>query len=70
MRPGLMRAPLDIRSHQALVDIPFDARRFSIRYVSSSNLDYDGVVIHRNYNGWVQNLQNAIVEQSASAAAR
>lgn len=66
--PGLMRGTLNLRTHQAVVDIPYDTRRFNIRYVSSTNLDYDGAVIHRNYNSWVQNLQNAIVTQSASDA--
>ena len=66
--PGLMRGTLDLRSHQAVVDIPFDQQRFMIRYVSSSNLNYDGTTIHRNYNSWVQNLQNAIITQSASSS--
>jgi hypothetical protein len=66
--PGLMRGMLNLRTHQAVVDIPYDTQRFSIRYVSSSNLDYDGNAIHRNYNSWVQNLQNAIVAQPAVGA--
>jgi hypothetical protein len=66
--PGLMRGILNLRSHQAIVDIPFDTRRFSIRYVSSTNLDYNGTDIHRNYNSWVQNLQNAIIAQSSTGA--
>lgn len=65
--PGLMRAVLNLRTHQAVVDITYDPQRFLISYVSSSNLDYDGTSIHRSYNNWVQNLQNAIVAQSATA---
>ncbi len=65
--PGLVRATLNLRTHQAVVDIPYDQQRFVIRYVSSSNLDYDGQNIHRNYNSWVQNLQNAIIARSADA---
>ena len=64
--PGLMRGVLNIRDHQALVDIPFDSQRFSIRYAGSSNLNYDGTNIHPNYNSWVQNLQRAIMSQSAA----
>jgi hypothetical protein len=64
--PGLMRGTLNLRTHQAVVDIPYDTRRFSIRYVSSANLDYTGSTIHRNYNTWVRNLQNAIVVQSGA----
>lgn len=63
--PGLVRATLNLRGHQAVVDIPYDQQRFRIHYVSSSNLEYDGVNIHRNYNSWIQNLQNAIVSRSA-----
>ena len=61
--PGLVRGTLNLRTHQAVVDVPYDTQRFLIRYVSSSNLDYDGQVIHRNYNSWVQNLQRAIMAQ-------
>jgi hypothetical protein len=61
--PGLMRGTLDLRSHQAVVDIPYDQQRFTIRYVTSSNLNYDGTSIHPNYNSWVQNLQRAIMAQ-------
>lgn len=61
--PGLVRGTLNLRTHQAVVDIPYDTQRFLIRYVSSTNLDYDGQVIHRNYNSWVQNLQRAIMAQ-------
>ena len=66
--PGLVRGTLNLRTHQAVVDIPYDTQRFSIRYVSSSNLDYDGRVIHRNYNSWVQNLRNAIMAQPPAGA--
>ncbi|MBL6457035.1 hypothetical protein JMJ55_16995 [Belnapia sp. T6] len=68
--PGLMRGTLNLRSHQAVVDIPYDTRRFTIRYVTSSNLDYGGGTIHRNYNSWVRNLQNAILVQSGADAPR
>lgn len=60
---GLMRGTLNLRTHQAVVDIPYDTQRFSIRYVSSANLDYQNGLIHKNYNSWVQNLQNAILAQ-------
>lgn len=66
--PGAIRGTLNLRTHQAVVDIPHDTQRFGIRYVSSSNLDYDGTGIHRNYNSWVQNLQNAIMAQPPAGA--
>lgn len=63
--PGLMRGTLNLRDHQAVVDIPYDTERFSIRYVGSSNLNYDGTNIHPNYNSWVQRLQRTIIAQPA-----
>ena len=62
--PGRFRGTLDLRSHQAVVEIPYDTRRFTIRYVTSTNLDASPGMIHRNYNGWVQNLQAAIIRES------
>ncbi len=61
--PGLLRGTLSRRDQQAVVDIPYDARRFSIRYVRSSNLNYDGANISSNYNSYVQRLHRAIVAQ-------
>ncbi|MFT8243674.1 hypothetical protein [Roseomonas sp. BN140053] len=63
--PGRVRGTLNRRSHQAIVLIFFDTNSFSIQYESSTNLNYDGASIHRNYNGWVQELQQAITAQSA-----
>ena len=74
-RPGLMRGTLNLRTHQAVVDVPYDTRRFSIRYVSSTDLNYSGPVssqdrggakIHRNYNGWIENLEHKISAESSS----
>lgn len=63
VRPGLIRGTLMLRDHVAVVDIPYDTQRFSIRYADSRNLLYDGFNIHRNYNSWVQYLANDIVAQ-------
>jgi len=60
VRPGLISGTLNIRNHMAQVDIPYDRSRYSILYRDSDNLRYDGTNIHSNYNGWVQNLRNAI----------
>ena len=65
VRPGLVRGTLNLRTHQAMVDIPYDRDRFSILYAGSTNLDYDGASIHSNYNGWVQRLEQTIVAQSS-----
>lgn len=69
MRPGLLRGTNTWRSHQMVVDIAFAIRTFSIRYVNSVNLDYDGTRIHQNYNSRVQALERAIMQGSGAAAA-
>lgn len=57
---GQIVGTLNIRTHQAVVDILFDAGGYSITYRSSNNLKYDGARIHKNYNAWVQELDNHI----------
>lgn len=59
-RRGLIVGTLYVRDHMAQVEIPYDRNSYSILYRDSQNLDYDGVNIHNNYNGWVQNLSTAI----------
>ena len=63
VRPGLMRATLNIRTHVAVTEIAYDQTRFTIRYVDSRNLGYSGTSIHKNYNGWIHNLERAISQQ-------
>lgn len=60
VEPGYMIATLTLRTHMAQVDIRYNKQNYNIQYKNSSNLDYDGSSIHSNYNGWVQNLDNAI----------
>lgn len=57
---GHVIGTLKLRKHVAVVDIKYDTKTYSIMYKDSTNLGYDGKNIHRNYNGWVQNLNNAI----------
>jgi len=64
--PGVLTGRLNLRTHMALVDITHDTKTFSIRYKDSTNLDYTGNNIHSNYNGWIQNLERAIVEHSST----
>jgi hypothetical protein len=61
-RPGQIVGTLNVRSHTAVVDIPYSTKSYSITYSSSQNLKYDEAAgtIHSNYNGWIQNLDNAI----------
>jgi len=62
-KPGLIVGTLNLRSHTAVVEIPFTTTTYSILYKSSVNLDQHGDSIHKNYNGWIQNLDRAIRSQ-------
>ncbi len=64
--PGHLEGTIDVRDrHRATVDIYFDTEEFSIIYKDSDNLNYDaaGNTIHRNYNNWVNNLEQDIVRE-------
>ena len=54
--PGKLNGTLILRTHTAEVEIPYSASSYSIIYKSSINLQEAGGNIHRNYNGWIQNL--------------
>jgi PBP1b-binding outer membrane lipoprotein LpoB len=58
--PGVIRATLRVRSHTAVIDIKYRKSDYSIEYVSSVDLKYNGTLIHRNYNRWLTNLVNDI----------
>jgi hypothetical protein len=58
--PGKLEATLNLRTHMAVVDIPYSASSYSILYKRSAQLDESDGRIHSNYNGWVQNLDRAI----------
>jgi hypothetical protein len=59
-RPGLVIGILDLRTHSAIVDVTYDANAYSIKYKDGVNLNYDGTNIHKNYNGWIENLDRNI----------
>jgi hypothetical protein len=63
--PGHIVATLALRTHVAVVDITYSLDDYSINYKDSTNLKYNvgNNTIHKNYNGWVQNLTNAINAQ-------
>lgn len=72
--PGHIIATLNLRGHQAVVDIPYSTSTYSIMYKSSMNLtppptvfNPSGDLIHSNYNGWIENLDNAIRTQFIAA---
>lgn len=62
-KPGLIVGTLSLRTHVAVVEIPFSATTYSIIYRSSVNLEQQGGNIHSNYNGWITNLNQAIQRQ-------
>jgi hypothetical protein len=61
--PNKMVGTLVLRTHTAVVEIPYSSTSYSIKYRSSVNLDESGGNIHKNYNGWIQNLNKGINTQ-------
>jgi hypothetical protein len=61
--PGKISGRLALRTHLAVVDIEHDAKSYSIKYRDSQNLNFADGQIHKNYNGWIQNLDKAIRAQ-------
>lgn len=60
---NMLIGTLMLRRHTAVVEIPYSPKSYSIRYRSSVNLDEKGGQIHKNYNGWIQNLTRGINAQ-------
>lgn len=52
--------------HQIAISIVHDNDSYSINYVSSQNLGYDGNSIHRSYNRFVTELEGLIAAEAAS----
>ena len=59
-------AVLFVRQITATIDIKFNKKSYSITYKDSTKLNYDGTKIHRNYNTWIQNLDNRIQTELSS----
>lgn len=62
-KKGHIVATLFLRKFVAIVDIKYNTKSYSITYKDSKNLKYDGANIHKNYNGWIRNLDNRIQAQ-------
>lgn len=66
---GCIRLHLDVRGgkHQVDVDVFYTENDFTVKYVSSVNMEYDPVdgTIHRKYVQWVRNLKQEIYTESA-----
>jgi hypothetical protein len=65
--PGKITATLLIRSHSAEIEIPYTPTSYSISYKSSVNLNEGDGQIHKNYNGWIQNLTRGINAQLSAS---
>ncbi len=58
--PGLVVGRITLRGHTAVIDVRYTPKSFSIQYKDSSGLNYRDGQIHKNYNGWVDNLERDI----------
>jgi uncharacterized protein (DUF39 family) len=58
--PGRLSGRIALRTHTAAIDVEHDTKTYTIKYRDSSNLDARDGMIHRNYNGWIQNLDKSI----------
>lgn len=58
--PNALVGTLQLRDHTAVVEIPYSPNTYSIKYRSSVNLNESAGQIHKNYNGWIQNLTRGI----------
>ena len=62
---NMLVGTLQLRTHTAVVEIPYSASTYSIKYRSSVDLNESGGNIHKNYNGWITNLNRGINAQLA-----
>ena len=65
--PNMIVASIMLRKHAATVAIPYNANSYSIKYRTSTGLDEQGGTIHKNYNGWIQNLTRGINAQLSAS---
>lgn len=65
--PNMLVGNIQLRKHLAVIEIPYSSTNYSIKYRSSINLDEKGGTIHKNYNGWIQNLTRGINAQLTSS---
>lgn len=65
--PGKLVGTLQLRTHTAVVEIPYSTTNYSIKYRSSVDLMESGGNIHKNYNGWIQNLTRGITAQLSAS---
>ena len=61
--PGRLTGRLALRTHLAVVDIEHDTKSYSIKYRDSTNMQAEEGMIHKAYNGWIENLDKGIRNQ-------
>lgn len=62
LSPQLVQAEITVRSqYHAEIDIHYTRNSYAITYRDSRDLGYKDGKIHRNYNRWVNNLDNDIM---------
>jgi hypothetical protein len=64
---NMLVGTITLRKHSAVIEIPYSATSYSIKYRSSEGLDESGGNIHKNYNGWIQNLNRGITAQLSAS---
>ncbi len=62
-KAGHIVATLYLRKHIAVVDVTYTKNSYSLTYKDSTELNYDGTNIHKNYNSWIINLNRQIQAQ-------
>ena len=65
--PNKLVGTLQLRDHAAVVEMPYSAGAYSINYRASVNLNEGAGKIHKNYNGWIQNLTRGINSQLSAS---
>jgi hypothetical protein len=65
--PNTLVGSLTLRTHSAVVAITYSPASYSIKYRTSTNLNESDGNIHKNYNGWIQNLNKGIAAQLAAS---
>ena len=65
--PNKLVGTLQLRGHIAIVEMPYSAGTYSINYRASVGLNEGAGKIHKNYNGWIQNLTRGINAQLAAS---
>lgn len=67
---GKIRLQLDEKrkgEYRLVVDVVYDAKNYTIKYVSSDGLKYDGSTIHSSYSRWINLLVQTINKEITTA---